>query len=136
MRKHGSNISNDDAKQNILNYINDYKHSNPSIPENDMVVGHRFDFSLIQKFVEDIKGLIENGVDIDSIRIYYAKSTRTGDSNKLYDVVLVPTLSTGADYRIVYEDVINTPDKFILGHSTPCPNVCNENLVYLVGESA
>jgi hypothetical protein len=92
----------------------------------------------MKKFMEDIEELRANHVEIDSVRIYYAKSNRL-TVNDEYDVVVVPVLSNGADYYHVYdkpgstrvsaaasvEALASSATSSVIGSSTPCPNVCS-----------
>jgi hypothetical protein len=136
--RHGKKIPLVEAKMNIRKFVDDeVKRSGKH--ESDLVVGHRIGLSLMKKFMEDIEELRANHVEIDSVRIYYAKSTRLTVSEE-YDVVMVPVLSDGSDYYHVYDKprssrvtaaasvaalASTATTSSVIGSSTPCPNVCS-----------
>lgn len=135
--RHGKKIPLVEAKMNIRKFVDDeVKRSGKH--ESDLVVGHRIGLTLMKKFMEDIEELRANHVEIDSVRIYYAKSTRF-TVNDEYDVVMVPVLSNGSDYYHVYDKpgstrvaaaanvaaLASATTSSVIGSSTPCPNVCS-----------
>ena len=126
---HGEPISLEDAQVSIRKYVDD-EVARTHKPEQEIVVGHKFDLTLIKSFLAEIEKLISSGAPIDSIRVYLAKNKRGSLATDYYDAIMVPTLNTDAAYHRVYE----TKEKFlgdptIIGRSTPCPNVCTRKLV-------
>jgi hypothetical protein len=130
---HGKELQLADAKKNIRNFVDD-EIKKTGKQEKDIVVGHRMDLALIKKFMADIDAI--GNAKIDSIRIYYAKSTRSIVADE-YDVVVVPVLTDGNDYYPVYERPTapgvavktmatagSSTAGAVIGLSTPCPNVC------------
>jgi len=147
--RHGKKIPLAEARKNIRKFVDDeVKRSGKH--ESDLVVGHRIGLTLMKKFMEDIEELRANHVEIDSVRIYYAKSNRL-TVNDEYDVVMVPVLSNGSDYYHVYDKpgstrvaaaasvaalTSSTATSSVIGSSTPCPNVCSittANVVSAIG---
>jgi hypothetical protein len=135
--RHGKKIPLAEAKKNIRKFVDDeVKRSGKH--EKDLVVGHRIGLTLLKKFMEDIEELRTSHVEIDSVRIYYAKSSRLTVSDE-YDVVMVPVLSDGSDYYHVYDKprsnrlaaaasvaaLASATTSSVIGSSTPCPNVCS-----------
>jgi hypothetical protein len=123
---HGETISLEDAQVSIRKYVDDEIARTGKL-EREIVVGHRFDLALIKSFLAEIEKLISGGAPIDSIRVYLAKDRRGSLTTDDYDVIMVPTLSTEDDHHRVYipkEKFLADPT--IIGHSTPCPNVCSK----------
>lgn len=124
--KNGENISIQEAREYIDNYV---REDCTGKPKDQIVVGHKFDLTLIKAFMNEIDRLIREGNPIDSIRIYHAKSTRPSTMKYDLDLVIVPTHENDVDHHIVYEPMTaSSPEPAILGHSTPCPNVCQKTL--------
>jgi len=122
----GNPILVDAAKTNIKKYVDDQV-ALTATPEAQLVVGHLFDFSLIEDFVNSISDLNTKGANISGIRIYHSKDNREGRIPNLEnDLVIIPVLNDGTDYYDVYDrphTLIAGP--LILSDSTPCPNVCD-----------
>ncbi|MFZ5972767.1 MAG: hypothetical protein ACOYXA_14360 [Bacteroidota bacterium] len=127
---HGKAIDLATARANIRKFVVD-EMARTHKPEKDIIVGHRFDLSLVKDFMLEIDKLLISKVPIDSIRIYLAKSSRN-EVQDGYDLVIVPTLANGDDYHIVYprpQALTASMDPIILSMSTPCPNVCQNKAV-------
>lgn len=121
----GKPINVTSAKQIIRKYVDDTV-AQTSTPEENLVVGHLFDFELIKGFIDSVSELIKQGENISGVRVYHAKSNRDGAISKVEnDLVLVPVLSDGNDYYNVYPPRPALVSPLIVGNSTPCPNVCN-----------
>lgn len=124
---HGKNISVNFAKKSIKRFA-DQEVLRTNKPEDQVVVGHKLDLSLVKTFLKHIEELNNSGADIDSIRIYLGINNReVAGSAENYDVILVPVHATDKDFHTVYksltDDVIQPT---LLGKSTPCPNVCEQ----------
>lgn len=126
---HGKNINLDEARDIIRAYVDAEVASGRN--EKDIVVGHRFDLQLVKNFIAEIDRLRGVGIPIDSIRVYQAKRKRDGMQSEDIDVVLVPTSSNDEDYHRVYDfKKTSTGVSTILGHPTPCPNVCQQKYIH------
>lgn len=119
----GKKLSVNQAKPIIRKFIAD-EIQRTGLPENDIVVGHKFDLQLLRDFLTGIDNDPKKN-DIKAFRVYFAKSKRSSVEPEQYDVVIVPVLSNDEDlhrvYRLVGDD---DPQDTILGNSLPCPNVC------------
>lgn len=132
---HGKNISVTFAKKSIKKFA-DQEVERTRIPEEEVVVGHKLDLTLMKTFIEKIDQLNNSGADIDSIRIYHGINNRDiSGSKENYDVILVPVHSNDKDYHSVYklknDDIIQPT---LIGKSTPCPNVCEQKYLSCPGE--
>lgn len=134
---HGKPISVDFARTSIQNFITHQQAGQNPIPPDKMVVGHRFDLVLLKEFILEIDKLIQNDVEIDSIRFYHGMNKRNGRVNdETPDLIIIPTLKNGDDYSEVYFPIEPSEiNPLILGESTPCPNVCQNKTANCTSES-
>jgi hypothetical protein len=72
---HGKNISIEYATSSIAKFVN-HEISTSGKPEDQIVVGHRIDLSLMKRMIASIDELNSLGNEIDSIRIYHGINNR------------------------------------------------------------
>jgi hypothetical protein len=93
------------------------------IPLEELAIGQKLDLDLIKRFILAIDSH-EQKANIDAVRIYLAKSTRSGLNKEHYDVVLVPVLKDGTDLHKIYDRDARAALPTLVGNALPCPNVC------------
>jgi hypothetical protein len=103
-----------------------------NLPPKELAIGQKFDLQLVKDFMTAIQRHNDDPtkeLDIDSIRIYLAKSHREGD--EYYDVVIVPVLTNDKDLHKVYpkEGFVDELET-LLGEGLPCPNVCPDKAFF------
>ncbi len=128
MGKGGKPILVKDARDYVKAYVSERTNPPYNIPEKDLIVGHLFDFDLLESFVQAVADLRNQGEKIDAIRIYHAKSNRGGAMTKdESDLVIVPVMDDNSDYHMVYmrPKSLTAFYPLIIAESTPCPNICN-----------
>ena len=118
----GKAVSVTKAKAAIAAYVREHP---IAVPPDGHVYAHLFNFALLKDFVDSISELIRQGETITAVRIYHAKSKRGTLTTEESDLVFVPVLSDDRDYYNVFKEILISP--VIIGESTPCPNICNED---------
>jgi len=90
----------------------------------DLAIGHRFDLQFLKDFIAAEENHPKSK-DIDSIRVYIARSKRKDQTKEFYDLIMIPVLKDGNDIHTIYQrDDKSLELDTIIGNSLPCPNVC------------
>lgn len=119
--KNGRNLSIAEAVEIIKTFE---QQETARTPIDDLAIGQKLDLDVLTNFLDAIKKH-PNAADINAIRIYIGKSTRTGHTKETHNLIFVPVLKDNKDLHKVYtKENVRSALPTILGDTLPCPNVC------------
>lgn len=120
----GEKLSISEAKANILAFENYILPLDQAVPRRQLAIGQKLDLQVLKNFMMAIEQH-SRGHEVDAVRIYFARSTRDGDSEERFDIVLLPVFQDDTDFHVVYDRLpLSDKQDTIIGRTLPCPNVC------------